>query len=414
MTIIIILLVLAILLSAFFSGSEVALVSITELKAQHLADQKLKGARALLSLKEQPNRMLITILIGNNLVNIGGSALATMLAINLFASAGVGIATGVMTFLILTFGEIAPKTFATKNAKSVALAIAPIIHFLMRLLAPFVWFFDVISRALEKLTNQPEDEEPTITEQELKHIVKVGEQEGQIKATEKEMIQRIFLFDDTEVKDVMTPRTDMFSLDWNLTIQEALPIITSQEYSRIPVHDDNVDKIKGIVFTRELLEKISKDKHHLKLKDIAQPALFIPEHKKIDKLLKEMQRKKTHMAIIVSEHGGVEGVVTIEDILEEIVGEIFDESDDVEKLIKPHGSNDWLILGKTPLDVLNEELKTDFSLEEDYNTIAGLIQHKLGKIPEVGERCRVKDEQIDFFIKKMEGPVILEVGAKRY
>lgn len=414
MTTIIILLILAIILSAFFSGSEVALVSISELKAQHLAEQKLKGSRALLTLKEQPNRMLITILIGNNLVNIGGSALATMLAINLFQSAGVGIATGVMTFLILAFGEIAPKTFATKNAKTVALGIAPIILFLMRILAPFVWFFDVISRGLEKITKQPEGEEPTITEQELKHIVKVGEQEGQIKPAEKEMIQKIFLFDDTEVKDIMTPRTDMFSLDWDLTIKEALPIITAQEFSRIPVYDDNVDKIKGIVFTRELLEKLSKDKHHLKLKDLAQPALFIPEHKKIDKLLKEMQRKKTHMAVVVNEHGGVEGVVTIEDILEEIVGEIFDESDDIEKLIKKHGTNDWLILGKTPLDVINDELGTDFSLEEDYNTIAGLIQDKLGKIPEVGERCRIKHEHIDFFIKKMEGPIILEVSAKKF
>ena len=409
----VLLLVLAILLSGFFSGSEVALLSITELKARHLADQKLRNARTLLTLKKHPKRMLITILIGNNLVNIGGSAIATKLAIDLFNSAGVGIATGVMTFIILTFGEIAPKTFAAKHAQRVALFIAPLILLLMRLLGPVVWLFYYINTGLEKAVSAKEADEPLITEQELQHIVTVGEEEGQIKPDEKDMIQRIFLFDDTQVEQAMTPRTDMFALNQDLTISKALPRILRHEYSRVPVYHKRIDKVKGVVLTRHLLDAVSQGKTHLTLKDIAQEPLYIPKHKKLDKLLKELQQKKTHLAIVVNEHGGIDGLITIEDILEEIVGDIFDESDDVEHLIRPRGERQWLILGKTPIDTINEELSLGLSENDDYHTIAGLVQHRLGRVPKEGERCTVTGTGVSITVKRVEGPVIVDVILKQ-
>ncbi len=403
----ILLLVLAIALSAFFSGSEVALIGISKLKAQQLVDKGFKNSKTLLFLKNNPSKMLITILIGNNLVNIGGSAIATMIALNLFPNAGVGIATGVMTFLILTFGEITPKTFAAKNSVKVALFVAPIISFLMKLLYPLVWFFYHISKLSNK--NSYVIDEPLVTEEEVRHLVNIGEREGQIKPDEKDMIQRIFLFDDIDVKSVMTPRTDMFALDMNMTVADAIHSIINQEFSRIPVFDKNLDKIRGVVIVKDLLKAIASGDYMKQLKDFALDPLFVPEHKKINKLLKELQDKKVHMAIVVNEHGGVEGLVTIEDLLEEIVGEIFDESDEVEKLIKPIGSNKWLVLGKTPITELNQSLNLKIPENNDFNTVAGLIHDKLGRIPKSGSVCDLPDNNISLTVKKVDGPVILEV-----
>lgn len=409
----IILLILAVLLSAFFSGAEVALVSINQIKARHLVEQNVKNAKKLLYLKERPYRTLIVILMGNNLVNIGGSAIATKMAIDLFQNAGVGIATGVMTFIILSFGEIIPKTLCAKHAKPIALFIAPIILFLMRALAPLVWFFYKFSKSMERVFGAGEIE-PLVTEQEVQNIVKIGEEEGQIKPGEKEMIQRIFLFDDTEVHEIMTPRTDMFSLEWHQSVAEALPKMVKQEYSRVPVYDKKIDRIKGIVFARDLLEAVSEGKTALKLKDLASPALYVPKHKKIDKLLKELQYKKIHMAVVVNEHGGVEGIITIEDVLEEIVGDIFDEADDVEHLIRPRGKNSWLVLGKTAIDVINEELDLAIPLKPHYNTLAGLIQYVLGHVPKHGEHVQLKKVHATLTIKKVDGPVILEVLLRKH
>jgi CBS domain containing-hemolysin-like protein len=405
----ILILFFALLFSAFFSGSEVALVSTTNVKAKHFAEQGLRGSQALLHLKERPKRMIITLLIGNNIVNIGASAIATKLAIDLFSDVGVGIATGVMTLLILTFGEIAPKTFATKNPQNLALRIAPIILFLQRALFPLVWFFLQTSKIFENKKKS----EPFITEQELHHIIAVGEEEGQIKPDEKKMIQRVFELDDTEVCDIMTPRTEMFALEQHMSISEAIPLISTYEFSRVPVYDEDIDRIKGVIFARDLLQTIVKKETTMKLEDLMQPVIFVPEHKKIDKLMKELQRKKTHLAIVVNEHGGVEGLVTIEDILEELVGEIFDESDEVENLLMPKGDNQWLALGKTPLEMINEELDLKLQESDDYSTLAGFIHAKLGRIPKQDERCKLKKEKVDLFIKRVEGPMILEVLIKK-
>ncbi len=406
------LLFLAIVLSGFFSGAEVALVGVSKLKAQQLVDKKKRHAETLLYLKNHPSKMLIAILIGNNIVNIGGSALATKLALDLFPNSGVGIATGVMTLLILTFGEITPKTYCAKNTVKIALAIAPYVKILMIILSPFVWFFYKLSKATN--SSSYVIDEPLVTEEEVQDMVTIGEREGQIKPDERDMIRRIFRFDDTEVHEVMTPRTDMFALDMNMTLADAVHLIIDQEFSRVPIYDKSLDKIKGVVLVRDLLNALSSGKTMKRLKDIASKPLFVPEYKKIDKLLKELQDKKMHLAIVVNEHGGVEGLITIEDLLEEIVGDIFDESDEIEHLIRPRGENTWLVLGKTPIDDLNEELDLNLSEDENFNTVAGLIHHQLGRIPDKGAVCKIKDENISLTVKKVEGPTILEVLLQKH
>ena len=408
----ILLLFLTIVFSGFFSGAEVALVSVSKVKASQLAENKVRNARYLNYLKENFTKTLITILIGNNVVNIGGSAIATQLALSYFDNLGVAIATGVMTFLILTFGEIIPKTFAAKHAVKMSLAISPIIYALMLVLSPIIWGFHKFSVFINKFGSQSQDDY-LVTEQELKYMVRLGEQQGQIKPDEKEMIQNILRFDDTYVEEVMTPRTQIFALDQNMRVKDAMPLIIDQSFSRIPVYEENLDKIKGIVMVKDLLASLNSNNKDKKLKSLMKNAIFVPENKKIDTLLKLLQKESSHMAVVVNEHGGVEGIITIEDLLEEIVGDIFDESDEVEHFVLNIGKKKWKVLGKSPIRFLNKRLKLTLPTEDDYNTLAGLIQEKLGKIPGGGDVIVFDDMKIRVTVKKMDGPVIIETVLEK-
>ncbi|MFT4283131.1 MAG: hemolysin family protein [Candidatus Woesearchaeota archaeon] len=408
----IILLILTIVFSGFFSGAEVALVSVSKLRARQLAESKVRNAKYLNYLKENFTKTLIAILIGNNVVNIGGSAIATQIALLYFDNLGVAIATGIMTFLILTFGEIIPKTFAAKHAVKMSLNISPIIYALMFVLSPIIWGFHKFSVFINKFGKQGQDEY-LVTEQELKYMVRLGEQQGQIKPDEKEMIQNILRFDDTYVEEVMTPRTEIFALDQNMKIKDAMQIIIDQSFSRIPVFEENLDKIKGIVMVKDLLTSLNKKTKAKRLKDIAKPAIFVPENKKIDSLLKELQKESSHMAVVVNEHGGVEGIVTIEDLLEEIVGDIFDESDEVEHLVLNIAKKKWKVLGKAPIRFLNKRLKLSLPTNDDYNTLAGLIQEKLGKVPASGDVIVFDDKKIRITVKQMDGPIIIETVLEK-
>ena len=405
---ILIYLIVMIGLSGFFSGAEVALVSVSKLKAKQLFEENKKRAKYLYYLKENFQKTLITILIGNNLVNIAGSALATKLALDYFGDAGVGIATGVMTFLILTFGEVIPKTFCAKHSLKISLLISPIIYGLMVMLKPFVWGFYRFSLYVNKFGPQTHADY-IVTEQELKYMIRIGEQQGQIKPLEKEMIQNILKFDDTMVGQVMTPRNEIFALEGNLTIKEAIPLIIGQGYSRIPIYEGKLDKIKGVLVVSDLLSILNKNGTKKKLKQITHEAIFVLEHKKTDALLRELQHKSSHMAIVVNEHGSVEGVVTIEDLLEEIVGDIYDETDEVEIMIRNQGRNQWLVLGKTPVKLINKKLKLGLPMKDSFTTISGLIHDSLSKVPKKGDFCDIEDKNIRLTVKTVEGPQILEV-----
>jgi len=371
-------------LSAFFSSSEIALISLNKLDVRHLLEKRRKGAGTIARLKKDPHRLLINIAIANNIVNIFAASFATAVSIKLFGSYGVGIATGVMTFLVLTFGEIIPKTLATRNAESIALSVAKPIYIIGIIITPLIKFFDGITHLI---TKGGKDEK--VTEEEIKTLITMGEEEGAIEKVEKEMIHNIFTFNDIDAWEVMTPRTEILALDIKTEIKEVISTIKNTGFSRIPVYEDMIDNIKGILYVKDLLPYINHKKPRIKLNEIIRPAFFIPRNKRIDNLLKEFQNRKNHMAIVVDEYGGIEGVVTLEDLLEEIIGEIYDEDDIIERPIRKIDNKTFLVKGSTELDLVNRKLKLHLKELEESTTIGGLILDTLGRIPKKGERINL-------------------------
>ncbi len=377
-------LIIMLFLSAFFSSSEIALISLNKLDVRHLLEKRRKGAGTIARLKKDPHRLLINIAIANNIVNIFAASFATAVSIKLFGSYGVGIATGVMTFLVLTFGEIIPKTLATRNAESIALSVAKPIYIIGIIITPLIKFFDGITHLI---TKGGKDEK--VTEEEIKTLITMGEEEGAIEKVEKEMIHNIFTFNDIDAWEVMTPRTEILALDIKTEIKEVISTIKNTGFSRIPVYEDMIDNIKGILYVKDLLPYINHKKPRIKLNEIIRPAFFIPRNKRIDNLLKEFQNRKNHMAIVVDEYGGIEGVVTLEDLLEEIIGEIYDEDDIIERPIRKIDNKTFLVKGSTELDLVNRKLKLHLKELEESTTIGGLILDTLGRIPKKGERINL-------------------------
>jgi CBS domain containing-hemolysin-like protein len=401
----IILLIVLVLFSAFFSASETALMSITKLKVLHLIEQKKKNAKIVYDLKMNPHRLLVTILIGNNIVNVSAASIAGVIGREIFKNYGLGIAIAVMTLVILIFGEIIPKTYSVKYDEKMSLFVAPIILFFTYLFHPIHISLDFVNRLVGIIV--PEIKKPLITEAELRTIVKFGEHEGSIKKEEEEMIYSVFEMDDTEVKEIMVPRVDMFSLNQNRKISEVIQEIIEKGYSRIPVYGKTVDNIKGIVYIKDILPFLKKGNLDIRLKEIMKPTIFVTENKRINTLLKQFKENKIHIALVVDEYGGIQGLVTIEDILEELVGEIYDETDVPVKLIKIIDKNISKINGGTNLDEVNEILNLNLEKTEDYETISGYILYKIGRIPTEGETIFL--ENLKFNIDKMEGNRIKEV-----
>lgn len=371
------------LLSAVFSGAEVALVSLNNVKVQNLLERKRKGVGALSRLKSDPQKLIITILIGNNIVNIGASAYATFLITNLVGSKGVGIATGVMTFLILLFGEIVPKSFASRNAETIALTISRPLLFLQFILLPAIWVFDMLSGPVLRFTG--EKTHPIVTESELRTMARLGAEEGTILKKEREMLEGIFKLNDITAEDVMTPRVKMFALDEKLKLSEVLASIIKAPYSRIPIYRKNRDNITGILYIRDVLIHLAnKHDRSVTVEELAKKPFFVPKEKSVDQLFKDFQGQNIHMAIVLDEHGGTEGLVTLEDLLEELVGEIIDESDISSDLIMRVDRNTVLADGSTELKVINRFLNVRVPGEE-LETISEVILRKLGKIPQKGE-----------------------------
>ncbi len=312
-------------LSAVFSGSETALITISMARVESLIKEDRRGAKALFKLKSDTPQMLITILIGNNLVNIAAASIATLLATAWFGHFGPGIAVGVLTIVILIFGEITPKSLATCYSERISLFIAPFILGLMRILYPLVWLFGRFTLWITHYFNITS--EPTVTESELIRMLGHGEKEGTIEQGERELIERVFAFNDLTVRDVMTPLHNVFQLDGSQNVLEALPKVMAQPYSRIPVYAEQPNKIRGVLFLRSLLESNAKGEDDATLNDIAQEAVFVSQYQPIDELFATLRYEKRHLAIVVDEHGITRGIVTLEDLIEELVGEIYDESD---------------------------------------------------------------------------------------
>ncbi|MFY9942676.1 MAG: hemolysin family protein [Desulfobacterales bacterium] len=378
----ILILVVLLFFSGFFSSAETALFSISKVKARHIGKMKGQTNLLIMRMKEDPHRLLATILIGNNLVNIGGSSLATAFALNLFPDKAVGIVTGVMTFLILVFGEILPKSIATRNNILISRIVIFPIFWLSILFFPLIKFLDFIPKLTGKIKKTP-----TGTEEELMTFVEVVEEEGEIKEEEKELIHNIFEFDDTNAYEIMTPRADMYVID----VDEELRVgeIIKSGFSRIPVIRGDIDHVVGILNIKDLFMGQTTCTAPLNIRKLMQPPYFVPENKKLDSLLRQFKRRKSHLAIVVDEHGGVAGLITLEDVLEEIVGEISDETDKVEPRIVRLKNKEWIVLGKTDVEEVNEKIPMEIPESKEYDTFSGFVLNQIGKIPQEKEEIPI-------------------------
>ena len=381
-------------LSGFFSGLEVALVGVRKSKVVQLFNEGKKGSKALHKLKMNPSWMMSSVNLGNNLVNVGASALATSVAIRLFGNDGLGIAVGVMTFLILVFGEITPKTYCNANSTKIALRYAPVLLAFSYAFYPVVKFFEVITRGVVKITGSSHTP-PPITEEEIKGVIDQGLAEKALEKEEMELVHGALNFDDTVIRSVMTPRTKMFTLNAKMLLFEALPQINKSGHSRIPIFGETRDDIVGFIHARDVLKELEKDNKVVILEQIARKPVFASQEKMVSSLLKEMKGRKTHMAIVVDEHGGVEGLVTLEDLLEEIVGEIEDETDLTREKGYERIDQDTIITnGDIEIDIINEIFKTKIPEGDDYASLNGLLHERLQDIPQEGDKIEIKELRI--------------------
>ncbi len=380
-------LVILLFLSGFFSSSETALFSISNARAKHIGKGDSKTDKLIKKMKDDSHKLLTTILIGNNLVNIGASAIATSLAIRIFDNNGVGIATGVMTLFILIFGEILPKSIASKNNLLVARIVIYPIYFLSILFFPVIILLNFIPKITGKIKKAP-----TATEEELMTIVEAVEEEGEIKQKERELIHNIFKLDDVSASEIMTPSMDVFTVD----IAKPLPIhnIIESGYSRIPVIKENIDNVVGLLNIRDIFKAQIVQENDINIKKIMTTPFFIPETKKINELLAQFQKSKNHIVVTVNEHGENSGIVTLEDVLEVLVGEIEDESDnespDIIKIKKHH----WIVYGKADIEDVNNKIKMNVPGSYEYDTFSGFILWKLGRIPSAGEKIAFENYEI--------------------
>ena len=384
-----IILVVLLGLSAFFSSAETSLTTINPIKVRALIENGNKRAVTLQKVTEQHGKMLSTILIGNNIVNISASSLATTMVIDIWGSYAIGIATGVLTLLVLLFGEILPKNAAMIKSEPLALFYAPIIYGLMFVLTPIIFVIDHIAGVFLKLFHINTEHKNVMTENELRTYVDVSHEDGVIESEEKEMIINVFDFSDSVAKDIMIPRIDMVTIEENAGYDELMGLFRECMYTRIPVYKEDRDNIIGLVNIKDFI--LVNDIQTFRVADIIRDAYYTYEYKKTADLLMEMKETTNNVAFVLSEYGACAGMITLEDLLEEIVGEIRDEYDeDEDEFIKKVGKDAYLIDGNRKLDDINDELDTNLE-SEDYDSIAGLVLQILDRMPTVGEEVTTDD-----------------------
>jgi CBS domain containing-hemolysin-like protein len=379
--------------SAFFSASETAITSLGALKARHLLDQRGRAVRQLRLWLQHPSRVLTTILIFNNLFNILASTIAAQLAARYFADKAIGIATGVITLLVLVFGEIVPKSFARANSEKLSIIAMLIINVIYKVFYPIIWMFSELANAVIKWLGSDQSLQPAITQEELEFLIEVGEKAGVLEDMKKTMISGVFDFDETKVREIMTPRTDIVAVEKTDSIEDAVKLIIQTGHSRLPVYEERIDNIMGIVFAKDLLRHLADSSRSnqipVSLSQVMREPLFVPESKPLMEVFKELKRTKNHMAIIIDEYGGTAGIVTMEDILEEIVGDIQDEFDAEEAKILQIDDGIYDVAGSVNIGEFVEYFNLDASFEEeaegDVDTIAGWMTQLLGNLPEVGQ-----------------------------
>ena len=379
-----------VLLSGVFSGAEIALFSVPFTRVDALAEEGVRGAQALKRLKSNPERLLVTLLIGNNVVNIGAASIATYAATEAFGSAGVGIATGGMTLLVLFFGEIIPKTYAAAHALKVSLVTAPIFLWLTRLALPIVLPFEAVSRLV--LPNSRTI--PSVTESEIRALTLLGHEAGAIEEHERELIERAFALDAMRAWEVMTPRTEIFAWPAERELGEIATELSDVPYSRIPVYGESLDDITGVLYVRDAFEALIEGCHSVKLGTLARQPFFVPHSISLVQLLADFRSRRIHMGVVVDEHGGTDGIVTLEDILEELVGEITDELDIPDESIVHIGRGEILVDGSTDLKEVNQLFDTDLPVHE-HRTVNGLLLGGFGRVPDQGETLELEGLRIE-------------------
>ncbi len=380
-----IVLFILIFLSAFFSSAETALTTVNKIRIRSMMEEGNKRARTVNDITEDSGKMLSAVLIGNNIVNLTASSLSTTLTQDIFGNKYIAYATGILTLLILIFGEITPKTLATIHSEKLALSYAPFIKLLMWILTPAIWFVNALSMLVLKLMRvDPSNKGASITENELRTIVEVSHEEGVIETEEKRMITNLFDFGDSQARDVMIPRIDMTFADINSTYQEIIDIFRAEKYTRLPVYEDTTDNVVGIINVKDLL--LYDNHEDFNVRDILREPYYAYEFKKTSELMEELKKTSNNITIVLDEYGSTVGMITLEDLLEEIVGEIRDEYDEDEKdLIEKISDNEYVIAGMTKLDDFNELAGTHLQSDE-YDSVGGFIIELLDRLPECGDK----------------------------
>ena len=399
-------------LSAFFSSSEIAMFSLPPHRVDSMVAEKLPNAALLKRLKDDPHRLLVTILVGNNIVNIAMSSIATGLLSYYFSqSVAVLTATFGITALVLLFGESAPKSYAVENTESWALRISKPLKLSEYLLLPLIITFDYLTRQVNRITGgRAEIESTYVTREEIRDIIETGERAGVLEEDEREMLQRIFRFTNTIAKEIMTPRLDMNAVSTDASVDEAIQKCVQSGHSRIPVYDGSLDNVLGIVHISDLVRDYSYgESDGVEIGDLIEETLHVPESKNVDELLAEMREQRLHMVVVIDEFGTTEGLVTMEDITEEIVGEILQAGE--EEPIEFLGDREAIVKGELNIDEVNEALGIDLPEGEEFETIAGFIFNRAGRLVEEGER--IDYNGIEIHVERVENTRIMKARVTR-
>ena len=422
----ILILVILILLNAFFAASEIAFISLNDAKIEKQAKEGNKKAKQIEKMLRSPSKFLATIQIGITLAGFLSSAFASdafaekiapmlyemlpFISISVWKSISIILITIVLSFFTLIFGELVPKRLAMKNYEKISFVTIGIIRTISIITAPFVKLLTLVTNTVSKIFGVGETDEESVTEEEIKMMIDQGEEKGTIKEEEKELINNVFEFNDITVSEIMRHRTEIFAVDINISNEELLKELSKEEYrySRIPVYDETIDEIKGILYVKDVLKNIKKS--NLKVKNVVKDVYFVSQNRLINEVFKELQKSKKQMAIVLDEYGGTAGLVTMEDILEELVGDIYDEYDKEEKDYEKIDETTYMLSGNMPIYDVNKLINAEIP-EGDYDTLSGFLQEELGRIPDEKEKPIIETKNVTYKIEKYKDRRILKVKA---
>lgn len=421
-----IVLIILILINAYFAASEIAFISLNDAKIEKQAKEGNKKAKQIEKMLKTPSKFLATIQIGITLAGFLSSAFASetfadkiapylynmipAISLGVWKSISIIFITIILSFFTLVFGELVPKRLAMKHYEKISFATIGVIRTISIITAPFVKLLTSVTNGISKIFGVGENEEETVTEEEIKMMIDQGEESGTIKEDEKELINNVFEFNDITVSEIMRHRKDIFAVDINISTDELLEELSKEEYrySRIPVYDETIDEIKGVLYVKDVLKNINKKT--FKVKNVIKDAYFISQNRLINEVFKELQKNKKQLAIILDEYGGTAGIVTMEDILEELVGDIYDEYDKEESEYEKIDENTYILSGSMPIFDVNKLLEADIP-EGEFDTISGFLQDKLGRIPEDKEKPVIETEKVTYKIEKSEDKRIIKIKA---